>query len=565
MIREKYKNKENTWDIPWWKSGVVYQIYPKSFQASGDKATGDLIGIIQRLDYLQSLGVSAIWLTPIYPSPQIDNGYDISDYYAIHPDYGTMADFERLTQESHKRGIRIMMDMVFNHTSTEHPWFKSSLDPNSPYRSFYIWQDAKNEGMEPNNWQSKFGGKAWAWHTESQQYYLHLFAKEQADLNWENPNVREELKRVCQFWVDRGVDALRLDVINLVSKDQTFPDENNGDGRRFYTDGPRVHEFLQEMSQDVFQPNHLITVGEMSSTSLENCQQYANLDHSELSMTFNFHHLKVDYPNGEKWMLAETDFIELKRLFNYWQNGMYGKAWNALFWCNHDQPRIVSRFGDDGRYHRESAQMLAMLLYGLQGTPYLYQGEEIGMTNPKFSKIAQYRDIESINLYNIKMANGMPEKAILDILACKSRDNSRTPMQWDASKNAGFTKGEPWIELSSNYTDINVEASLNNPHSVYYCYRDLIALRKTLPIFTQGNYCDLEPSSQSLWCYIRKWGNAALLVVANFSKDNTSWQLPDELTHLNWDLLYCNYKNEEKTTNKTITLAPYQTYYFYTE
>ena len=368
----------------WWRQAVVYQIYPKSFQDSGGKGTGDLQGIIRRLDYLQELGVDALWLTPIYSSPQVDNGYDIADYYAIDPAFGTMQDFDQLVTACKQRGLHLIMDMVFNHTSTEHCWFKTAIqDPQSRFRDFYIWRNPVN-GQEPNNWQSKFGGNAWAFDPQSSQYYLHLFSEQQADLNWENPEVREEIKKVLHFWADKGVDGFRLDVINLISKQQDFCDDTSGDGRRFYTDGPRVHEYLQELARDVFLPRGCMTVGEMSSTTLDHCQRYSRADGRELSMVFNFHHLKVDYPNGEKWQLAEPDFIELKKIFADWQNGLHQQGWSALFWCNHDQPRIVSRFGHEGEYREKSAKMLATVLHMLQGTPYIYQGEEIGMTNPHF-------------------------------------------------------------------------------------------------------------------------------------------------------------------------------------
>ncbi|MGL6052549.1 MAG: alpha,alpha-phosphotrehalase, partial [Aeromonas salmonicida] len=387
---------------PWWQSAVIYQIYPKSFQDSGARGTGDLKGIMARLDYLKTLGVDALWLTPVYVSPQVDNGYDIADYYQIEPAYGTMADFEALLAAAHARDIRIVMDIVVNHTSTEHAWFKSALgDKNSPYRDYYIWKDPVDGGV-PNNWQSKFGGSAWELDAATGQYYLHLFAREQADLNWENPLVRAEVKNIIHFWAGKGVDGFRLDVINLISKDQTFPNDDVGDGRRFYTDGPRIHEFLQDVSRDVFAPVGAMTVGEMSSTSLEHCQRYGALDGSELSMVFNFHHLKVDYPNGDKWTKAPFDFLELKRIFNHWQSGMHGKGWSALFWCNHDQPRIVSRFGDEGEHRVAAAKMLASTLHGLQGTPYIYQGEEIGMTNPGYQSIDDYQDVESRNIFAIK-------------------------------------------------------------------------------------------------------------------------------------------------------------------
>ncbi|MCX8588437.1 MULTISPECIES: alpha,alpha-phosphotrehalase [unclassified Gilliamella] len=551
----------NTNEILWWQNGTIYQIYPKSFQASGTGSTGDLLGIISRLDYLKNLGISAIWLTPIYPSPQVDNGYDVSDYYDIDPAYGTMEDFELLVKQAHERDIRIMMDMVFNHTSTEHPWFKSALDKTSPFRSFYIWKDANADGSEPNNWRSKFGGNAWQWHEQSGQYYLHLFAKQQADLNWENPTVRQEIKNVCQFWADKGVDALRLDVINLVSKQQDFPDDIQGDGRKYYTDGPKIHEFLQELSRDVFQPNGLKTVGEMSSTTLENCQKYAALDGKELTMTFNFHHLKIDYPNGEKWTLAKPDLLELKKILGYWQKGMHGKAWNAIFWCNHDQPRIVSRLGNEDQYHNESAKMLAMILYGLQGTPYLYQGEEIGMTNPHFTHISQYKDVESLNIYQEKIAEGMSESDMLAILASKSRDNSRTPMQWDNTANAGFSQGKPWIEVANNYPKINVKSALDDPNSIFYCYQTLIRLRKTYPIFIFGDYKDLTPDVANCWCYVRHWNNQTLLVIANLTENTIKWQLPKALENRHWQRLLGNYENQT-VLKPEMVLQPYEAMYW---
>ncbi|PHM44764.1 trehalose synthase/amylase TreS [Xenorhabdus mauleonii] len=542
---------------PWWMDSVIYQIYPKSFQDSTGKGTGDINGITRRLDYLQQLGVDAIWITPIYPSPQIDNGYDVADYCAINPDYGSMADFDNLVQNAHQRGIRIILDMVFNHTSTQHPWFQAAQDIHSPYRQFYIWKDGV-EGTLPNNWKSKFGGNAWQWHAESQQYYLHLFAVEQADLNWEHEPVRTELKKICEFWADKGVDGLRLDVVNLVSKQQDYPDDDRGDGRRFYTDGPRIHEFLQEMSRDVFQPKGLMTVGEMSSTVLEHCQRYSALDGTALSMTFNFHHLKVDYPNGEKWTRAKPDYVELKKIFSTWQQGMHQKAWNALFWCNHDQPRIVSRFGDENELRNISAKMLAMVLHGMQGTPYIFQGEELGMTNPHFTHIEDYRDIESLNMYHERIVQGMQPENILAILAQKSRDNSRTPMQWDNSANAGFTTGTPWIGLCSNYSEINAEAVLQDKNSVFYCYRDLIKLRKQQPILIYGDYLDLLPEHPSLWCYLRRWQNQTLLVIANLSNETQLWSPAPSLADKEWQVLISNYPF---SINKDYEIRPYEAAY----
>lgn len=538
----------------WWQNGVIYQIYPKSFQDTTGRGTGDLRGVTSRLDYLKKLGIDAIWLTPFYVSPQVDNGYDVANYTAIDPSYGTLDDFDALIAEAHQRGIRIVLDMVLNHTSTHHAWFKESLNKESPYRQFYIWRDGTPE-TPPNNWRSKFGGNAWQWDAASGQYYLHLFATEQADLNWENPTVRDELKKVCEFWADRGVDGLRLDVVNLISKDQSFPNDDLGDGRRFYTDGPRAHEFLQEFSRDVFTPRGLMTVGEMSSTSLENCQQYASLDGKELSMTFNFHHLKVDYPGGEKWTLARPDYVALKSLFSHWQQGMHNRAWNALFWCNHDQPRIASRFGDEGEHRVTAAKMLAMVLHGMQGTPYIYQGEEIGMTNPHFANIEQYRDVESHNMYAERLAEGQSADELLAILASKSRDNSRTPMQWDASANAGFTQGEPWIGVCDNYADINVERALADPGSVFYAYQQLIALRKSQPVLTWGDYQDLLPEHPSLWCYRRQHNGQTLLVLANLGAEPQAWQ-PSE-TLADGRVLMSNYSDSVQKP-AAITLRPFE-------
>ncbi|HHJ0103378.1 TPA: alpha,alpha-phosphotrehalase [Yersinia enterocolitica] len=546
--------------IPWWQNGVIYQIYPKSFQDSTGNGYGDLAGVTQRLDYLQKLGVDAIWLTPVYVSPQVDNGYDVADYCAIDPAYGTLDDFKHLVEQAHQRGIRIVMDMVFNHTSTEHAWFKASTDRNSPYRQFYIWRDGKGDNL-PNNWRSKFGGNAWQWHADSGQYYLHLFATEQADLNWEHQPVRDELKKVCEFWADIGVDGLRLDVINLVSKQQDFPDDFDGDGRRFYTDGPRIHEFLQEMSRDVFQPRGLMTVGEMSSTRLEHCQRYAALGGDELSMTFNFHHLKVDYLNGEKWSLMQPDSVELKQIFNQWQQGMHNRAWNALFWCNHDQPRIVSRFGDEGALRLPAAKMLAMVLHGMQGTPYIYQGEEIGMTNPNFSSIDQYRDVESLNMFAELSAKGRDADQLLAILATKSRDNGRTPMQWDRSHNAGFSQGTPWIEPCSNYGEINVDAALADADSVFYAYQFLIALRKQHDVFTFGDYQDLCPQHPDLWCYLRSWQGKQLLVVANLSGEPQQWQPEDIDLDGHWQLLMSSY-GESAFQPQAMQLRAYEGIYW---
>ncbi|HIF5510529.1 TPA: alpha,alpha-phosphotrehalase [Pasteurella multocida] len=540
----------------WWQNGVIYQIYPKSFQDTTESGTGDIQGIIKRLDYLKELGIDGLWITPMYVSPQIDNGYDIANYRDIDPSYGSMTDFEQLIAQAHQRDIKIVMDMVFNHSSTFHPWFVEGEDPNSAYHDYYIWRE------EPTNWKSKFGGSAWKWSDKAQKYYLHLFAPEQADLNWENPKLREELFAICQFWAEKGIDGLRLDVVNLISKPEQFEDDDEGDGRRFYTDGPKIHQYLQLLNQRALTPYGLMTVGEMSSTTLEHCQRYANLAGTELSMTFNFHHLKVDYPKGEKWSYAKPDYVQLKSIFNYWQQGMHGQAWNALFWCNHDQPRIVSRFGDEGQWHQQSAKMLAMILHGLQGTPYIYQGEEFGMTNPNFTTIEQYRDVESLNAYTELREQGIDETLIMQILAQKSRDNGRTPMQWDDSEQAGFTTGTAWIDVAKNYPHINAKAALADKNSVFYTYKALIALRKKLPVLTEGNYQDLAPEHPALWCYQRQTTNEKLLVLANLSELEQVVELPQVWCNQHTICLMNNYDEHVMFENKMI-LKPYQAVYLY--
>ncbi|PFU65977.1 alpha,alpha-phosphotrehalase [Priestia megaterium] len=550
---------------PWWKKSVVYQIYPKSFYDTTGNGVGDIAGIIEKLDYLKKLGVDVVWLTPIYKSPQRDNGYDISDYFVIQEEYGTMEDFDRLITEAHKRDLKIIMDIVVNHTSTEHEWFQEAKkSKDNPYRDFYIWKDQKEDGSAPTNWVSKFGGSAWEHDKLTEQSYLHLFDVTQADLNWENERVRRSVYDMMTFWFEKGVDGFRLDVINLISKDQRFLDDDGsiapGDGRKFYTDGPRVHEYMREMNQEVFSKYDSMTVGEMSSTTVDHCIQYSHPDRGELSMTFNFHHLKVDYPNGEKWALADFDFIKLKEILSTWQTEMNkGGGWNALFWCNHDQPRVVSRYGNDELYHNKSAKMLAATIHLMQGTPYIYQGEEIGMTNPKFSSIDEYRDVESLNVYEIKRAQGMNENEILEILKHKSRDNSRTPVQWSDEPNAGFTKGTPWINPADNYREINVEKALDDEDSIFYFYQKLIALRKQYDIITYGNYELILGEDEQIFAYIRNGADEKLLVINNFYGSETAFELPGDITFEGYhsEILLSNYKDSSKEF-KQVLLRPYE-------
>lgn len=550
--------------LPWWKKAVVYQIYPKSFYDTTGNGVGDLNGIIEKLPYLEELGVDVIWLTPIYTSPQNDNGYDISDYKAIHEPYGTMADFEQLLAATHSRGIKIIMDLVVNHTSTEHEWFQqASVNKESPYRDFYIWKEAKENGEEPTNWISKFGGSAWQWDEETKEYYLHLFDVTQADLNWENEKVRQAIYEMMHFWFAKGIDGFRLDVINLISKDQRFPDDDGsaapGDGRKFYTDGPRVHDYLREMNDEVFSRYDALTVGEMSSTTLKECVRYTHPDSHELAMTFNFHHLKVDYPNGEKWAVAPFDFAKLKQILSEWQIGMQeGGGWNATFWCNHDQPRIVSRFGNDGKYHQESAKMLATAIHLLQGTPYIYQGEEIGMTNPSFTSIDQYRDVESLNMYEKFREKGVSEEEILHILQHKSRDNSRTPMQWSSEQNGGFTTGIPWIPVAKNADIINVEASRKDPDSIYHHYRKLIQLRKKYETITTGTFRWHLQDNTQLYVYTRTDGDETFVVVNNFYSEETTFDTKELFQ--SWEhseLILSNYHDTTSFSGQ-LSIRPYE-------
>lgn len=547
---------------PWWKKSVVYQIYPKSFNDSTGNGLGDLQGIIEKLDYLKKLGVDVIWLTPIYQSPQRDNGYDISNYYSIYEEYGSMEDFQQLLEEAHQKEIKVIMDLVVNHTSTEHNWFKEAASSrDNSYRDYYIWKD------EPTNWLSKFGGSAWKLDERTGQYYLHLFDETQADLNWENPKLRQDIYKMMHFWFEIGIDGFRLDVVNLISKDQRFIDDDGsilpGDGRKFYTDGPRVHEYLQEMNQEVLAHYDGMTVGEMSSTTIENCIQYTQPERNELSMTFNFHHLKVDYPNGEKWALGDFDFLALKKILSTWQTEMQqGGGWNALFWCNHDQPRIVSRYGHDGIYHKESAKMLATTIHLMQGTPYIYQGEEFGMTNPRFTSIDQYRDVETINQYHLMKEAGKSEKDIMRILQEKSRDNSRTPVQWNQDAQAGFTSGTPWIPLGAN-TEINAESALRDETSIFYHYQKLITMRKEYTIITDGEYRLLEENHPYLFVYERVLDDEVLLVINNFYEEKTELTLPEELLQdYHHELLLSNVEEIPQLTKK-IDIGPYQSYVYH--
>ena len=539
------------------KSSTVYQIYIKSFCDSNGDGIGDLNGIRSKLTYLKDLGIDYVWVTPFFRSPMNDNGYDVADYYDVNPMFGTMADCEAMIREAKKLGIGFMFDMVFNHTSTDHEWFRKALAGDPEYMDYYIFRDGV-DGHAPTNWESKFGGNAWEYVPSLDKWYLHLFDVSQADLNWENPRVREELKQVIRFWKDKGVSGFRFDVVNLISKPALFEDDYEGDGRRFYTDGRHVHEFLRELVADTG-IGDMVTVGEMSSTSLDNCIRYTRPEDEELSMCFSFHHLKVDYKDGDKWALMKPDLGKLRDLFRTWQEEMEkAGGWNALFWCNHDQPRAVSRFGDDRAYWKESAKMLAVFTHLMRGTPYIYQGEEIGMTNAGFTDIGQYRDVESTNYYGILLEKGLSHSEALEILGQRSRDNGRTPMQWTAGDQAGFTSAQPWLGIPENYRVINAEAEEKDPDSILHFYRSLVQLRKEQPVIAEGGIRFLDTGSDRVFAYERTLEGQVLTVVCSFSTDTeeVSAQIADRLGR--GTLLISNYGKTDRRQGSDGTLRPYE-------
>lgn len=544
------------------KKSVVYQIYPKSFYDSNGDGLGDLKGITKKLDYIKELGVDYIWMTPFFISPQKDNGYDVANYYEIDSRYGTMEDFEELSKEAKKRDIDLMLDMVFNHTSDQHEWFQKALKGDPQYKNFYIFKKGKPDGSAPTNWESKFGGSAWQYVPEMDEYYLHLFDVSQPDLNWENEEVRKEVQKVIRFWMSKGVKGFRFDVINLISKGE-FMDDEEGDGRRFYTDGPKIHQYLKELNEQTFgQEEGIITVGEMSSTSMENCFQYAGEDSHELSMVFNFHHLKVDFMGNEKWVLVPADFGKLKQILFDWQAGMAkNHAWNAVFWCNHDQPRVVSRFGSEKEYWKQSAKMLATIIHCFRGTPYVYQGEELGMTNAGFTHISQYQDVESINHFKILQEKGLTESDAYRILQIHSRDNSRTPMQWEAAEHGGFTTGTPWIEVNKNYTTINAKQELEDSDSIFHYYKQLISLRKQYDVIAYGDFKEVDRKSKNVLAYERTYQNETLLVISNFYGKEIEWVSPIDIN--GYEKLLGNYEEILTADHKTVTLRPYETMILY--
>lgn len=540
---------------------VIYQLYPKSFKDSDGNGIGDIQGIISKVPYLAELGIDMIWMNPIFVSPQMDNGYDITDYYAIDPVFGTMADFEELIRKLKQHGIEIMFDMVFNHTSITHEWFQKALAGDEAYQDYYIIRDPKADGSLPTNWGSKFGGEAWAPFGDTGKYYLHLFDVTQADLNWRNPKVREELQEVVNFWLEKGIKGFRFDVLNLIGKDVALVDSQGSNEKSLYTDRPIVHDYIHELNQASFGTlEDIITVGEMSSTTVENGILYSNPDRNELSMIFSFHHLKVDYKDGEKWTDHPFDFLELKRILNEWQAGMSdGNGWNALFWNNHDQPRANSRFGDPIRYPFETASMLAQTIHLLRGTPYIYQGEEIGMTNPDYDDISVYRDIESHNAYRDLKLAGLTHPEAMRIIKQKSRDNSRTPMQWDSSPHAGFTTGEPWLQVAANYPEVNVEKELAEG-KIFRYYQELIRIRKEHPVIVDGSYEGILLDDPEVFAYIRENGEEKVLVLNHFYAGEYTISVPEEWANKASSFLAGNYG--ERQLASSFTLKPYETIAF---
>lgn len=546
----------------WWKESVVYQIYPRSFMDSNGDGIGDLQGIISRLDYLKELGIDVVWLSPVYKSPNDDNGYDISDYQDIMSEFGTMEDWEELLEEMHKREIKLIMDLVVNHSSDEHIWFaESRKSKDNPFRDYYIWREGRN-GKEPNNWGSNFGGSAWKLDDKTGEYYLHLFSKKQPDLNWDNPKLRNEIYDMMTWWLEKGIDGFRMDVVNFISKVEGLPDDEPKPGKKYasgskyYRNGPRIHEYLREMNEKALAKFNVMTVGEMPGVTPEWARQYTGESRNELNMVFQFEHVSLDNgPNG-KWDLKPLDLCDLKLNLTKWQNELDKAGWNSLYFNNHDQPRSVSRFGNDGEYREKSAKMLATLLHMMKGTPYVYQGEEIGMTNVRFSSIEEYRDIETLNFYKEALNDGWTEDKALESIYAKGRDNARTPMQWDSSEHGGFSDGTPWIKVNPNYKDINVEKAMKDPDSVFHYYKKLIELRKKNEIIVYGRYNLILDQHPEVYAYTRTLGNQILLVLCNFYGGNPEVEPPAYIQEKKFEALIGNYKDIQ--INRTIKLRPYE-------
>ncbi|MGI6123462.1 MAG: glycoside hydrolase family 13 protein [Acetivibrionales bacterium] len=551
----------------WWKEAVIYQIYPRSFYDSNGDGIGDIKGIIEKLDYIKELGIDVIWLCPVYKSPNDDNGYDISDYCGIMDEFGTMEEFDELLNKAHSKGLKVIMDLVVNHTSDEHQWFieaRSSKD--SEKRDYYIWMDAKN-GEEPNNWGSFFSPSVWEWDEKTGQYFLHLFSRKQPDLNWKNPVLRKEIYDMMKWWLDKGIDGFRMDVINAIAKNWSFPDAPRAEHNtmkyvfypQYYFNQPGVHELIQEMNREVLSKYDIMTVGEACCVTTEMARLYTGEDRNELNMVFQFELMEIDTGEKWKWDIVPWKLTVFKRIMSKWQKGLHNTGWNSLYLNNHDQPRMVSRFGNDKEYRVESAKMLATLLHTLQGTPYIYQGEEIGMTNVKFDSIEDYRDIETINFYNIAVNHEKiePNSALQSIYKI-GRDNARTPMQWNDEENAGFTAGKPWIKLNPNYRSINVKQAMENKDSIFHYYKKLIALRKENLTMVYGDYTLLLEDDEEIYSYIRELNGNRLLVILNFFDKEPVWKLPEGIKYKDARLLLSNYEVEQEEEISEIKLRPYE-------
>jgi oligo-1,6-glucosidase len=551
----------------WWKESVVYQIYPRSFYDSNGDGIGDLRGILQKLDYLEELGINVVWLSPIYKSPNDDNGYDISNYQDIMDEFGTLADWEELLAEMHKRGIKLVMDLVVNHTSDEHPWFQESRQSkDNPYRDFYVWRPAK-DGHEPNNWRSFFGGSVWQYDEQTDEYYLHLFSKKQPDLNWENTNVREQVYKMMDWWLQKGIDGFRMDVINMISKVPGLPDAPvmNNDRYQFagqyFINGPRLMKFLTEMKQKVLSRYDILTVGETPLVTPQDAVKMTNEETGALTMLFQFEHIDLDAETGAaaSGTVKRRQLFELKDVMTRWQKGLEGRGWNSIFFSNHDQPRVVSRLGDDGQYRVESAKLLATLTHMLQGTPYVYQGDELGMTNVAFESIEEYRDIGTLNLYKEAVEEkGVDPKQAMMVVHAKSRDNARTPMQWDKGEQAGFTTGTPWIKLNPNYKEINVANALADPNSVFYYYKKLIQLRKANPVIVYGTYDLIPDTPEEIYAFTRTLDEDRLLVILNVGRNSPVFDLPEHIRFSSAELMINNYEVDPDEDIHRVTLRPFE-------
>jgi oligo-1,6-glucosidase len=549
----------------WWKESVVYQIYPRSFKDSNGDGIGDLKGITSKIDYLKELGIDVVWLSPVFKSPNDDNGYDISDYQNIMDDFGTMEDFDGLLESAHNSGIKIMMDLVVNHSSDEHSWFlESRSSKENPKRDWYIWRPGK-DGREPSNWEACFKGSAWEYDEMTGEYYLHLFSKKQPDLNWENPSLRKKIYEMMNWWLNKGIDGFRMDVINFISKDTQFPNgeirdgKKYGDGSDFFMNGPHIHGYLKEMNREVLSKYEIVTVGETPGVTPEEAKLYTGSDRDELNMVFQFEHMGLgDGPEG-KWSNLPWSLVDLKKIMTRWQKGLEDDGWNSLYWNNHDQPRVVSRFGNDREYRLESAKMLATCLHMMQGTPYIYQGEEIGMTNVSFGSIGQYRDIETRNAYKeLVNEDGLSHEDMMKAIYARGRDNARTPIQWDCSNNAGFTTGDPWIEVNPNYKEINVQKALQDKDSIFYYYQKLIKLRKSHDIIVYGKYDLLLENDEKIYAYTRTLNHEKLLVICNFTNDTPMFHIPDSMEYSSSELLISNYPLIDQDSFELFVMKPYE-------